>query len=144
MALELEASDFESVRKLIDINLTSDRLSDDVLTLDAYMGEAIRYVQARTSNEDADAKLAAVYRLASLLIKAVPRLSSESNAGYSYTKQQMNIEKRAEELAMLADSAIARSEALNPTEIGTAFASNMSHFDVAEAKNWTPYVITDA
>ena len=133
--LDLEPSDFESVRKLVDVTLTADQLSDDVLSLDGYEGEAVRWVAERTSNEDDHARQAAIYYLTGLVLPAVPRYLSESNAGYSYQLQQQKLDERLAQLQAAADAAIARSEAANPTEVGTAYldATSLRHFDVAEA-----------
>lgn len=137
--IDLGASDFESVRKLIDVQLTADQLPDTVLGLDAYEGEAIRWVAQRTDNEDADARNAAVYVLAVLVIPALPRFLSESNAGYSYSLEKVDWKARIEQLMYLAENAISRSETANPTPTGDAYDSGatMSHFDVAPADTLT-------
>jgi hypothetical protein len=133
MPITLGTSEYESARKLVDTSLTADQLPDTTLALDAFGGAAVRWVETRTSNADDDAKMAAVYKLASIVLPAFPRLLSESNAGYSYSQQQANIEKRVAQLLELAEDSIARSEAENPTDVGTAYgdASQVKMFDVA-------------
>jgi len=135
MPVTLSTSEFEQSRKLVDITLTVDQLPDAVLAADAYAGEAVRWVSARTSNTDENAKAAAVYVLAALVMPAVPKLLSESNAGYSYSQQQTNVDKRVAQLLAMAEDAIARSEAANPTDVGTAYldGTTITQFDVAPA-----------
>ena len=134
MAL-IETSDFESVRKLISTNLTSATLPDSVIGLVDYKSEAERRVSIQTSNEDDSAKRAARAFLAALLIPALPKLIKQNQAGYSYEMEKTDWGMRIAELEAIAASAIADSELLNPTDIGSDYleSSNVPSFDVAES-----------
>lgn len=130
MALTIEAGDYESIRKLIDINLTAATLSDDVIALDVYKQAAIDWVKARTSNEDAAAKRAALYKESSLLALVIPTLTSESNAGYSYQRKIADPVELSQRLEASAIDYINISEQMNQTQ--QEDASDGSFFDVAE------------
>lgn len=115
MAVEITSEDYESVRKLIDVNLTTALLPDSVIELDVYTEEAVEFVTSRTDNDNPTTHRAAVYKLASLLAPALPDIFKESNAGYSYEKVKADYLAKAEELESKALDLIARAEETTPT-----------------------------
>jgi hypothetical protein len=94
----LTTADCVEIRSLIGVDISAANLPDAIITLDSYMGRAMREVEAATSDTGAHAKLAARMICAAYLISIVPHFTSEHIPGASYNRQQVDWEARKAEL----------------------------------------------
>lgn len=110
----ITASDYDAVRKALDVELDADTLSDDVIGLDIYAGAAERDVLARDplaavrSGVDAQrVRTAVILYTAAYLAPVLPRLTGEHHADYSYTRQAIDPDELAGTLRARANQELA-------------------------------------
>lgn len=113
----LGLEDFDAIRKAIDVSLTAEALSDAVIALPIYAGQAELDVLARDANaetyEGVDAakaqrvRNAAIFLAAARLAPAVPQIKSVALSRSRFDRTTFDPEKRAAELIGLADAQFA-------------------------------------
>lgn len=106
-------ADYPAVRAAIDVTLDSSSLPSEIIALPIYQGAAeadvlARDPQAATRQGDEQIRIrsATVYLTASYLIQALPQITHQNFAGYSYQRSQQDPAKRAAELRALGLSHI--------------------------------------
>jgi hypothetical protein len=105
--------DHDAVRAVIDTSLTEDVLPDATISLSAFAGAALSYVEARdpeaqtrTGDEATRLNRAVVYLTAAHLLPSVPQLVSEKLGPVSTTRLATNWQERAADLRLRADEEI--------------------------------------
>jgi hypothetical protein len=111
----LDARDYPSIRRAIDVSLDSAQLPDGVISDPLYAGVAESWVVAHvgafetaTPLAQQHGKLAAILYTASLLVLALPQLLSETLEGTgTYHREKVDRQERARELAGRAQDEVA-------------------------------------
>lgn len=70
----IDESRYDEIRHKIDTSLGPANLPNEIISQDSVLGEAERWVEARTSDRGHYAKLAAIYYAAYLIAPSVPRV----------------------------------------------------------------------
>jgi hypothetical protein len=126
----IDESRFDEIRHAIDTSLGPTNLPNEIIASDLCIGQAIRWVEARTTDRGAYAKLAAIYYAAWLIVPSVPRVKIDKESSGSST--QVEVFDLGEKMAQLlgrAEEYISEVEDLTPT----AAASPPAFFTLAKA-----------
>jgi hypothetical protein len=113
--------DCEGVRELLDLAEDSRTLPDNVVLRDTVAGMAERWVKARTLNQDLNteagqrAKSAALHYAAGLLVTRKPWVRTLEQPGGRFSRQDVDLEAKRDDLFAVAESEVLRSEELNKT-----------------------------
>ncbi|MGE0131872.1 MAG: hypothetical protein AB7U82_27630 [Blastocatellales bacterium] len=119
----LTNAQYVEVRAAIGVDISARDLPDRIIKLDLYQGEAERWARkldvdasTRTGDTLRQLQTAIVLKIASVIIKAMPHLLEESFAvGENSRRQEVDVDARAEELAMRALDTI--NGYLNPDNV---------------------------
>lgn len=106
----LTTADYDAVRAAIDTQLTDSDLPESVISLDIYQGHAESWAAQvdvgwsdRAGNQLKALQRGTIYKLASLLVRALPILSQENfGNGEGFTRQKVDVAQRAAMLESLA------------------------------------------
>ena len=118
----LSVADFDSIRKIIDLDLAANDLPDTVINQDVFLGSAEREVIARYPDAESETgddllriKAAAIYLTAARIAPTVVRKTSINiqTRDSSYSKPAFDGQKRAQELRSLADTEL--NEVIQPS-----------------------------
>jgi len=110
----IDATHFDSVRRAIDVDLTPEDLSDDVIGDDIYLTRAANQVlaldpdaESRENEAEAAIQRATIFLLAALLIPAMPQIVSEQYVDYRVKFDQLTQAERIQDLRNQAAAEIA-------------------------------------
>lgn len=113
----------DQVRSLLSTELDSDSLPDDTILSDVFAGTANAYIVERVPTAESMVGAdydhivrAAMYLTASYLAPSLPVILQESFGPYRYA-QTINWEKRAEQLAGIADGELSRTSSVTATSV---------------------------
>lgn len=120
-ALPIPITDYEAIRKAIDITVTAAMLPDTVIGLSIFSGQAESWVDTqdpdwatRTGSAALAIRRAAIYRAAANLVPALPSLTREQMGDASFTYATRDLAATVDDLNSKADSEIDLATGADP------------------------------
>ena len=121
--LPIPHEEYPAIREAIDTELVADDLPDEVISRTTVAGAAEDWIEdsdpdwaTRTGRQERAILRAAIYYCASLLVRRVALMTSETMGNYRYTVVASDPDKLIADLRSMADSELAVAKGVNPDE----------------------------